>query len=81
MYRLRDNIEELRGSLQPKESALEALQQTILEKEQVLVRYVCLIAYAKSKALKTHLLALCSDVGRHARVATNCRRKKTSFND
>ncbi|KAH7519835.1 hypothetical protein FEM48_Zijuj08G0079300 [Ziziphus jujuba var. spinosa] len=30
-----DNIEELRHSLQPKESALEALQQTLLEKDQV----------------------------------------------
>lgn len=34
--KLRDNIEELRCSLQPKESALEALQQTLLEKEQML---------------------------------------------
>lgn len=33
--RLRDNIEELRRSLQPKENALEALQQSLLEKEQV----------------------------------------------
>lgn len=33
--RLRDNIEELRHSLQPKESAIEALQQSILEKDQV----------------------------------------------
>ena len=33
--RLRDTIEELRRSLQPKESALEALQQSLMEKEQV----------------------------------------------
>ncbi|GMN28752.1 hypothetical protein TIFTF001_002173 [Ficus carica] len=33
--KLRDNIEELRHSLQPKESALEALQQSLLEKDQV----------------------------------------------
>lgn len=34
--RLRDNIEELRRSMQPKEDAIEALQQSILEKDQVL---------------------------------------------
>lgn len=34
-FRLRDNIEELRHQLQPKETAIEALQHTILEKEQV----------------------------------------------
>lgn len=45
MYRLRDNIEELRCSLQPKESALEALQQTLLEKEQVLVRHAYMFAW------------------------------------
>lgn len=33
--RLRDNIEELRRSLEPKENALEALQQSLLEKDQV----------------------------------------------
>lgn len=33
--RLRDTVEELRHSLQPKESALEALQQSLLEKDQV----------------------------------------------
>lgn len=33
--RLRDNIEELRRSFAPKESALEDLQQSIVEKEQV----------------------------------------------
>ena len=32
---LRDTIEDLRRSLQPKESAIEALQQSIAEKEQV----------------------------------------------
>lgn len=36
-FRLRDNVEELRHSLQPKESALEALQQSLLEKDQVRV--------------------------------------------
>ena len=35
MCRLRDNIEELRRSLEPKENAFEALQQSLLEKEQV----------------------------------------------
>lgn len=35
--RLRDTIEELRRSLQPKESALEALQQSQLEKDQVCI--------------------------------------------
>lgn len=34
--RLRDNIEELRHSLQPKENAIEALQQSLAEKDQVL---------------------------------------------
>ena len=34
--RLRDNIEELRHSLQPKENAIEALQQSLVEKDQVL---------------------------------------------
>ncbi|KAH0973199.1 hypothetical protein GBA52_025355 [Prunus armeniaca] len=34
--KLRDNIEELRHQLQPKETAIEALQQTILEKEHML---------------------------------------------
>lgn len=33
--RLRDTIEDLRRSLQPKESAIEALQQSLVEKEQV----------------------------------------------
>jgi hypothetical protein len=35
--RLRDTIEELRRSLQPKEGALEALQQSLLEKDQVCI--------------------------------------------
>lgn len=34
-FRLRDNVEELRHSLQPKESVIEALQQSLLEKDQV----------------------------------------------
>lgn len=32
---LRDTMEDLRRSLQPKENAIEALQQSIAEKEQV----------------------------------------------
>lgn len=32
---LRDTMEDLRRSLQPKESAIEALQQSVVEKEQV----------------------------------------------
>lgn len=32
---LRDTIEDLRRSLQPKKSAIEALQQLVAEKEQV----------------------------------------------
>jgi len=32
---LRDTIEDLRRSLQPKESAIEVLQQSLAEKEQV----------------------------------------------
>lgn len=35
IFRLRDNIEELRRSLAPKETALESSQQALLEKEQV----------------------------------------------
>lgn len=38
--RLRDNIEELRRSLQPKEDALEALQLSLQEKEQVFMAMV-----------------------------------------
>ncbi|GAV89471.1 GRIP domain-containing protein, partial [Cephalotus follicularis] len=34
--KLRDNVEELRQSLQPKERAVEELQQSLLEKEQML---------------------------------------------
>ncbi|XP_024032822.1 protein GRIP [Morus notabilis] len=34
--KLRDNIEELRHSLQPKESTIAALQQSLLEKDQML---------------------------------------------
>lgn len=37
---LRDTIEDLRRSLQPKESALEALQQSLSEKEQVQVQSI-----------------------------------------
>ncbi|GJX14465.1 hypothetical protein Tco_0206223 [Tanacetum coccineum] len=33
-FRLRDNIEELRRSMEPKENAIETLQQSLLEKEQ-----------------------------------------------
>lgn len=37
LFRLRDNIEELRHSLVPKESALETLQHSLLEKEKVYI--------------------------------------------
>lgn len=37
--RLRDTIEELRRSLEPKENALEALQVSLAEKEQVRTNY------------------------------------------
>ncbi|KAJ6774782.1 CROSSOVER SUPPRESSOR ON 3 OF GOWEN [Salix purpurea] len=47
--KLRDNIEELRCSLQPKESALEALQQTLLEKEQMLGDMQGLLQTAEEK--------------------------------
>ncbi|RRT36156.1 hypothetical protein GW17_00038273, partial [Ensete ventricosum] len=36
MFRLRDNFDEMRRSLEAKENALEALHQSIFEKEQVL---------------------------------------------
>lgn len=36
MFRLRDNFDEMRRSLEGKENALEALHQSIFEKEQVL---------------------------------------------
>ena len=45
MHRLRDNIEELRHSLQPKESAIEALQQSLAEKDQVLYYALCRKAF------------------------------------
>jgi chromosome segregation ATPase len=36
LHRLRDTIEELRGSLQPKENKIETLQQSLLDKDQIL---------------------------------------------
>lgn len=42
---LRDTIEDLRRSLQPKENAIEALQQSIAEKEQV--QMICLFSLLK----------------------------------
>lgn len=36
MYRLRDNLEELRRSLQPKEDTIGTLQNSVIEKEQVI---------------------------------------------
>lgn len=45
--RLRDNIEELRRSMQPKEDAIEALQQSLSEKEHVLQKR-CMISEANS---------------------------------
>ncbi|XP_050227282.1 protein GRIP [Mercurialis annua] len=47
--KLRDNIEELRRSFQPKEYALEALQQTLLEKEQMLEDMKGLLQSAEEK--------------------------------
>ncbi|KAJ8764139.1 hypothetical protein K2173_005049 [Erythroxylum novogranatense] len=47
--KLRDNIEELRRSLQPNENALEALQQTVLEKEQLLEDMRGLLESAEEK--------------------------------
>ncbi|CAN4078608.1 unnamed protein product [Withania somnifera] len=47
--KLRDNIEELRGSLAPKEIALEASQQAILEKEQKLEEMRALLQAADEK--------------------------------
>uniref|UniRef100_A0A2P2KYN3 Protein GRIP n=1 Tax=Rhizophora mucronata TaxID=61149 RepID=A0A2P2KYN3_RHIMU len=47
--KLRDNIEELHRSLQPKESALEALQNTVLEKEQLLEDMQLLLQSAEEK--------------------------------
>lgn len=37
MFRLRDTVDELRHSLETKQNALEQLQQSFLEKEQVFV--------------------------------------------
>ena len=42
---LRDTIEDLRRSLQPKKSAIEALQQLVAEKEQV--QMICLFSLLK----------------------------------
>ncbi|KAM3252140.1 protein GRIP isoform X1 [Capsicum annuum] len=47
--RLRDNIEELRRSLTPKEIALEASQQALLEKEQKLEEMRALLQAADEK--------------------------------
>ncbi|KAF2312487.1 hypothetical protein GH714_034850 [Hevea brasiliensis] len=49
LSRLRDNIEELRQSFQPKENALEALQQTLLEKDQMLEDMRSLLQSAEEK--------------------------------
>lgn len=43
IFRLRDNIEELRRSLEPKETALETLQHSIREKEQVVEHLVLFV--------------------------------------
>lgn len=43
--RLRDNIDELRRSLEPKENALEALQQSLLEKEQVWILELAVVQF------------------------------------
>ncbi|KAE8696183.1 Protein GRIP [Hibiscus syriacus] len=47
--RLRDNIEELRHSMQPKDDAIEALQQTVIEKEQMLEDLQGLLQLADEK--------------------------------
>ncbi|XP_038999759.1 protein GRIP-like [Hibiscus syriacus] len=47
--KLRDNIEELCRSMQPKEDAIEALQQTVLEKEQMLEDLQGLLQLADEK--------------------------------
>nr|XP_043631810.1 protein GRIP [Erigeron canadensis] len=47
--RLRDNIEELRRSLEPKENAIETLQQSLLEKEQLLDNMRGLLQAAEEK--------------------------------
>lgn len=44
-FRLRDSIDEMRRSLEAKENALEGLQQSIFEKEQVLILEPLLISY------------------------------------
>ncbi|KAD7479106.1 hypothetical protein R6Q59_008062 [Mikania micrantha] len=49
--RLRDNIEELRRSLEPKENAIETLQQSLLEKEQMLDNMRGLLQAAEEKRL------------------------------
>lgn len=43
LHSLRDTIEDLKRSLQPKESALEALQQSLAEKEQVQFLFIFII--------------------------------------
>ena len=43
--RLRDTIEDLRRSLQPKEEALESLQLSLAEKEQVHTNYPCILIW------------------------------------
>lgn len=47
--KLRDNIEELRHALEPKEQALETLQQSLLEKEQMLEDLRGLLQAAEEK--------------------------------
>lgn len=47
--KLRDNIEELRHALEPKEQALETLQQSLLEKEQILEDLRGLLQAAEEK--------------------------------
>ncbi|XP_023754131.1 protein GRIP [Lactuca sativa] len=47
--RLRDNIEELRRSLEPKENTIETLQQSLVEKEQMLENMKGLLQGAEEK--------------------------------
>ncbi|GKB49287.1 hypothetical protein Tco_0900040 [Tanacetum coccineum] len=46
---IRDNIKELRHSMEPKENAIETLQQSLLEKEQVLENMRGLLQAAEEK--------------------------------
>lgn len=61
---LRDTIEDLRRSLQPKESAIEALQQSVVEKEQVqmICSFLLLKCLFDLDLLYVYLMFFLSDV-------------------